>query len=203
MDSLVQWFTANLSGVISKEAIIFIISMIPILELRGGLLAASPALLNVPILRAIPICIVGNILPIPFILLLIRHVLEWMKKVPCFRGIALWLERKAMSKKGQIEKYEFWGLMEEMRAKAGAQNYHGHGYMDLQRFAEDTRHMIIFDVLTNDSPVGWKGERTRLFLSDTGYEKALDSQEKGQIKILSHAKVRQGNLHYDRSDQLR
>ena len=82
-------------------------------------------------------------------------------------------------------------LMEEMRAKAGAQNYHGHGYMDLQRFAEDTRHMIIFDVLTNDSPVGWKGERTRLFLSDTGYEKALDSQEKGQIKILSHAKVRQ------------
>lgn len=60
-----------------------------------------------------------------------------------------------------------------------------------------------FDVLTNDSPVGWKGERTRLFLSDTGYEKALDSQEKGQIKILSHAKVRQGNLHYDRSDQLR
>ena len=111
MDSLVQWFTANLSGVISKEAIIFIISMIPILELRGGLLAASPALLNVPILRAIPICIVGNILPIPFILLLIRHVLEWMKKVPCFRGIALWLERKAMSKKGQIEKYEFWGLV--------------------------------------------------------------------------------------------
>ena len=111
MDSLVQWFTANLSGVISKEAIIFIISMIPILELRGGLLAASPALLNVPILRAIPICIVGNILPIPFILLLIRHVLEWMKKVPCFRGIALWLERKAMKKKGQIEKYEFWGLV--------------------------------------------------------------------------------------------
>ena len=111
MDSLVQWFTANLSGVISKEAIIFIISMIPILELRGGLLSASPALLNVPILRAIPICIVGNILPIPFILLLIRHVLEWMKKVPCFRGIALWLEHKAMSKKGQIEKYEFWGLM--------------------------------------------------------------------------------------------
>ena len=66
--------------------------------------------------------------------------------------------------------------MEEMRQKAGAQNYHGHDYMDLQRFAENTRHMIIFDVLTHDSPVGWKGERTRLFLSDIGYEKALDSQ---------------------------
>lgn len=40
-------------------------------------------------------------------------------------------------------------LMEEMRQKAGAQNYHGHDYMDLQRFAENTRHMIIFDVLTH------------------------------------------------------
>ena len=110
MDSLVQWFTANLSGVISKEAIIFIISMIPILELRGALLVAGP-LLGVPVAKAIPLCILGNIIPVPFILLLIRHVLEWMKKVPCFRGIALWLERKAMSKKGQIEKYEFWGLM--------------------------------------------------------------------------------------------
>lgn len=111
MDALVQWFTTNLSGVVSKEAIIFIISMIPILELRGGLLAASPALLNVPILRAIPICVIGNILPIPFILLLISHILEWMKKVKIFRPIALWLEEKAMSKKDQIEKYEFWGLV--------------------------------------------------------------------------------------------
>ena len=42
-------------------------------------------------------------------------------------------------------------LMEEMRIKAGAKEYHGHSYMDLQRFADDTRHMIIFDVLTNDS----------------------------------------------------
>ncbi|MDD6074701.1 MAG: small multi-drug export protein [Clostridium sp.] len=111
MDALVQWFTASLSGLVSKEAIIFIISMIPILELRGGLLAASPALLNVPILKAIPICIIGNILPIPFILLLIRSILEWMKKVACFRSVALWLERKAMSKKDQIERYEFWGLV--------------------------------------------------------------------------------------------
>ena len=71
--------------------------------------------------------------------------------------------------------------------------------MDLQRFAENTRHMIMFDVLTHDSPVGWKGERTRLCLSEIGYERALDSQAKGQIKILSHAKVRNGDLFYDLS----
>ena len=46
-------------------------------------------------------------------------------------------------------------LMEEMRVKAGAKNYHGHGYMDLQRFAEDTRHMIIFDVLANECRPEW------------------------------------------------
>ena len=110
-ETLVQWFVTHLGGKAAKELIIFIISMIPILELRGGILAAGPAFLNITTWRAIPICLVGNLIPIPFILLLIRHVLEWMKKVPCFRGIALWLERKAMSKKGQIEKYEFWGLM--------------------------------------------------------------------------------------------
>ncbi len=110
METLVEWLTASLSGLVSKEAIIFIISMVPILELRGGLLAASPALLDVPILTAIPLCIVGNILPIPFILLLIRGILEWMKTVQVFRPLALWLENKAMSKKNQIEKYEFWGL---------------------------------------------------------------------------------------------
>ena len=85
--------------------------MIPILELRGGLLASSPALLDIPILTAIPICIIGNILPIPFILLLISRILEWMKKVSLFRPVALWLEKKAMSKKDQIEKYGFWGLV--------------------------------------------------------------------------------------------
>ena len=74
--SLVQGIIDALSGSVGKEAIVFIISMIPILELRGGLLAASPALLNVPITTAIPLCIIGNILPIPFILLLINRVLE-------------------------------------------------------------------------------------------------------------------------------
>ena len=94
-------------------------------------------------------------------------------------------------------------LMEEMRVKAGAQSYQGHGYMDLARFDENTHHMILFDVLTHDSPVGCKGERMRLFLSDTGYKKALDNQTRGHIKIFSHAKVIKGDLFYDRKDQIR
>ena len=94
-------------------------------------------------------------------------------------------------------------LMEEMRLKAGAKEYHGHTYMDLARFDENTKHMIIFDVLTHDSAVGRKGERTRLYLSEVGYQKALDNQKKGHIKIISHAYVAKGNLYYDRKEQAR
>ncbi|MDQ9831220.1 small multi-drug export protein, partial [Acinetobacter baumannii] len=67
------------------KAVIFIISLMPILELRGGLLAAS--LLKIPEIEAIPISIIGNILPIPFILLFIKHIFKWMKKVNLFRGL--------------------------------------------------------------------------------------------------------------------
>ena len=56
-------------------------------------------------------------------------------------------------------------LMEHRRIQAGAKEYKGHTYMDLARFDEATKHMIIFDVLTNKSPVGWKGERNRLYLT--------------------------------------
>ena len=110
-DTLVQGLTSLLGGKVSGEVIIFIISMIPILELRGGLLAASPALLNVPILRAIPICVIGNLLPIPFILLLIERVLNVMEGIPGLGKVAVWVRQKAAKNKGQIEKFGFWGLV--------------------------------------------------------------------------------------------
>lgn len=109
MEALVQWFSDNLSSFISPEGVIFIISMIPILELRGGLLAAS--LLKVSASRAIPICIIGNIIPIPFILLFIRQIFRWMKKAGILRGFVEALERRAMKKSDSIKKYEFLGLM--------------------------------------------------------------------------------------------
>ena len=94
-------------------------------------------------------------------------------------------------------------LMERRRIQAGAKEYQGHTYMDLARFDEATKHMIIFDVLTNESPVGWKGERNHLYLSEAGYQKALDNQKAGNIKIISHANVARGNLYYDRRDMAR
>ena len=78
MEVLVQWFSFHLSQFISPEGAVFIISMIPILELRGGLLAAS--LLKISAAKALPICIVGTIIPHPFILLFIRQIIKWIKK---------------------------------------------------------------------------------------------------------------------------
>ena len=69
--------------------------------------------------------------------------------------------------------------------------------MALERFAEDTRHMIVFDVLTWDCPVGDKGERVRIFLTDEGYTKALESEGRGEMKIVRHARVRRGDISYD------
>lgn len=88
-------------------------------------------------------------------------------------------------------------LMDEARINAGVQNYKGHDYMDLARFDANTRHMIVFTVLTHDAPVGDKGDKMRLFLSDKGYENALNSEKGGSIKIHSHAKVLSGTLVYD------
>ena len=110
-DALINWFILNLGGKVGKEFIIFLISMVPILELRGGLLAAGPAFLNIPMWQAIPICVIGNIIPIPFILLLITKIFDWMKGTKKLKPMVEKLEAKALSKSDKIEKYEFWGLV--------------------------------------------------------------------------------------------
>ena len=109
MEVLVHWFSNNLAQFISPEGAVFIISMIPILELRGGLLAAS--LLKISAAKAIPLCVIGNIIPIPFILLFIRKIFKVMKKTKLFHGLIVRLENRAMRKSDQVKKYEFWGLM--------------------------------------------------------------------------------------------
>ena len=88
-----------------KELIIFIISMFPILELRGGLIAAT--LLGLEVLPSFIICFLGNIIPIPFILWFITPLFDKLKKTKKLSGIVNKLENKALSKKDQIEKYQY------------------------------------------------------------------------------------------------
>ena len=98
MEAIATWFAQTLGQYVAPEWVVFIISMIPILELRGGLIAAS--VLQIDIWKAIPFCVIGNIIPIPFILLFIKKILQWMKGIKGLRVIANWLEDKANKKSG-------------------------------------------------------------------------------------------------------
>lgn len=107
-DALINWFTTNLNW-LPREAVCFIISMVPILELRGGLVAA--ALLKIEMWKAIPICIAGNIIPIPFILLFINKIFAWLKTTKHFGTPIRKLEEKTLAKGDTVRKYEFLGLL--------------------------------------------------------------------------------------------
>ena len=106
---LVDTFSGLTSLKFGKELIIFIISMLPILELRGGLIAAT--LLGLDGLSSFIICFIGNIIPIPFILWLITPIFNYLKKTKLFSGMVSKIENKAMSKREQIERLQYIGLM--------------------------------------------------------------------------------------------
>ncbi len=108
MESLVHFFI-ELFGGLSREVIIFIISLMPILELRGGMLAAT--VLHVDFIKALGICILGNILPIPLILIFLEKILEVLAKWSVTKKVVLWLEKKVDSKREQIDKYGYLGLI--------------------------------------------------------------------------------------------
>lgn len=109
-ESIANWMNEALSGVLPPELIVFIVSMIPILELRGGMIIAS--LYGFNLFKAFAICIVGNLIPIPFILWLITPIFTWMKRLKIFRPMVEKLESKATGKKSEkIRKASFWGLL--------------------------------------------------------------------------------------------
>ena len=106
VDSIVKWITDSLNTVPS-ELVIFIISLVPILELRGGLIAAN--LLGVDWRIAFPICVLGNMIPVPFILLFINKIFDFLKKTK-FHKMVEFFENKAQNKSKSLLKYKEWGL---------------------------------------------------------------------------------------------
>ena len=94
---------------VGKELCVLFCSMLPIIELRGAIPLGAG--LGLPWWQTFAISVVGNLLPIPFILLLMRWMLDVMKKVKGLRRIALWLEAKVEKKRDKVEKYAFWGLV--------------------------------------------------------------------------------------------
>ena len=108
VENLVNVFLDLFNGM-DKNLIIFLISCMPILELRGGLIAAT--LLGLNPVSSFIICFLGNILPIPFILKFITPLFDKLKKTKFLNKFVTKLEAKADSKRDKIEKSEFIGLL--------------------------------------------------------------------------------------------
>lgn len=106
-DSIVQSIVEMFQGSVPKELIVFFVSMVPVLELRGSILAAG--FLKMEFLSTFIIAVIGNMVPIPFVLLFLNKIFDWMKKTR-FHGAAEWLENTAMKKSDQIQKYGKYGL---------------------------------------------------------------------------------------------
>lgn len=102
-------FANSLGKYVPDWVIVLLVSMMPILELRAGLFVAK--FLNFDIRVAIPICVIGNIIPIPFILLFIKKIFKWLGKTKLFHKLIEKLEARAMKKSSALSKGEFWGLV--------------------------------------------------------------------------------------------
>ena len=95
---------------LGKIIITFLISMVPIIELRGAIPVATGMGLSPWV--AIPVAMIGNILPVPFIVLFIKKIFAWMRKAsPKLNGIVDRMEAKAEKNKEKVLRYAFWGLV--------------------------------------------------------------------------------------------
>lgn len=109
MDSLVQQIASALTGVCPPYVIVAIISMIPILELRGSILVALP-ILHTKVLWTYVVAVIANMIPIPFIIFFIEKIFTFLKRYKYTGKLVTRLEEKTLSKSEQIHKYGLWGL---------------------------------------------------------------------------------------------
>ena len=103
MESLFTWL-----GAAGKETALFLVSMLPLIELRGAVPIGIAA--GMPWTEVLPICYLGNLLPIPFLLLFAERLLDWLARQPLFKKPATWYTNKLNSKKGTDYKVRKWGL---------------------------------------------------------------------------------------------
>ena len=110
MDALIAAISEFFRGIVGAELATLICAMFPIIELRGAIPLAAG--MGIEWYWAFLLAVVGNMIPVPFILLFIRKILSWMEasRVKFFNKVATWLRKKAEKNRPKIEKYSFWGL---------------------------------------------------------------------------------------------
>ena len=103
---LIDFLTGTTGG---KCLFTMLVSMLPIIELRGGL--PFGVALGLPYYLAFPAAVIGNLIPAPFIIVYIRRIFELMRKyLPSLNGLVDKLEKKAHLKGKKVQKYQYLGL---------------------------------------------------------------------------------------------
>lgn len=106
-DAISHWLLAAGEG---KFLATMLISMLPIVELRGGLPAGVA--MGMPLREAFAAAFLGNMLPVPFIILFVRRVFVWIRvHIPRLARFVDKLEAKAWSKSDKVVRYQTWGLL--------------------------------------------------------------------------------------------
>ena len=103
---LMQWLTETYVG---EFCFTILVSMIPVIELRGGIPFGVAA--GLPVWAAYLAAVIGNLIPVPFIIVYIRRIFMWMRRrLPKLNSLVDKLERKAHLKGQKVTRYKYLGL---------------------------------------------------------------------------------------------
>ena len=110
MEEIIQSFFEGTGWSIWRELCVFFCSMVPVIELRGAIPLGAG--LGLEWWQSYLLSVVGNFVPVPFILLFINAILRWMSnsKVKFFNKVANWLLRKAEKNRKKVERFAFFGV---------------------------------------------------------------------------------------------
>ena len=101
---LQQFFETGLGKALS----LLFISATPVVELRGAIPVGAAA--GLPFWETFFLCVIGNMLPVPFIILFARRLFEWLKQIRFLSRLIHWLERHVLKKAPTFHKYHLLGL---------------------------------------------------------------------------------------------
>lgn len=106
MSAILMFFTKTFIG---KLITTLFIAMVPVIELRGAIPIGVG--LGLPYWVSVLVSLIGNIIPVPFIIVFIKAIFAWIRKVmPKLNGFVTKLEQRAEKNRATVEKYAFWGL---------------------------------------------------------------------------------------------
>ena len=94
---------------INKDFAVFVVSMLPIVELRGAIPFGIEGL-DMNWLRVFLISVFGNMIPVPFVIWIIRPLIEWLLKSKMFSKVGKWIDERTKRKSESVTKYKKLGL---------------------------------------------------------------------------------------------